>query len=75
MMQEENEKLKQAMQAGGVSMQQTSGMSPAGQWTLFVSKLHGICRILPQNSFTSTTINYAKAAQDYSWLSLCDFGG
>ena len=31
MMQEENEKLKQAMMAGGVQMQTTSGMSPEGQ--------------------------------------------
>ena len=31
MTQEENEKLKQAMQVGGVQMQPTTGMSPEGQ--------------------------------------------
>ena len=31
MMQEENEKLKQAMMAGGVQMTTTSGMSPEGR--------------------------------------------
>ena len=37
MTQEENEKLKQAMQAGGVQMQPTTGMSPEGQsWNIIM---------------------------------------